>query len=341
MEFPGYFQRKGMNMKRIAIFTAVLLMSAGFALAGPIVPKDIGAGAKWFGHVNFEAIRSMKLVQDLKDKCPVHQQWAAKMEELAKKLGMNPMEDVQGATLYSDHYGGNLGVVLVYVKKLDREKMVSLLKEKHSDHKTSEYESRTLYSWTAGHQGKNLEMTGTFANDTLIVIGADAEQVKATLDVLDGKKPALSQDTPLLKGIALDALVASRGIDVPEDYRKTTRCPVIQNCKAATAVWTVKDGQIMGNYEFATVSEETAKNYKAIVDGLKAMGELRYSNIPAVKKVMDGLKCSAEGDSFTATCTTSLADVESAVKAVMEQKNLCPLCKKQHGPHEKCEATKK
>ena len=304
----------------IAALAAIVLLSAGFVSAGPIVPKDIGADAKWFGHVDFEALRSMELVQNLKDKCPVHKQCQAKMEELAKKLGMNPMEDVSGATLYANRYGEKVGVCLVYVKKLDREKMVSLLKEKHPDHKTSEYGSRTLYTWTAKLHGKKMNLTGTFASDKLIVIGADAEQVQAALDVLDGKKPGLADDAPLLKDIAKNALFACRGIDVPEAFRKTTRCPVLKNCKAATVVWTETSGQITGKYEFTTDSEETAKNFKAIVDGLKAMGQLHFSDIPAVKKVMDGLTCSAEGDSFTATFTASTADVESAVKAVMEQK---------------------
>jgi hypothetical protein len=327
-------------MKRFVALTAILLLSAGFALAGPIVPKDIGSDAKWFGHVNCEAIHSLKIVQDLKDKCPIHQQCQAKMEELAKKLGMNPMEDILGATLYSTRYDGQVGLALVYVKTLDREKMVSFLKEKHPDHKTTDYGSRTLYSWTDGHHGKTMNLTGTFVTDKLIVIGVDAEQVRAALDVLDGKKPGLAKDAPLLKGISTKALFACRGIDIPETYRKTARCPVLQNCKAATVVWAEKDGQITGKYEFTTDSEATAKNFKAIVDGLKAMGELRCGNIPAIKKVMDGLKCSAKGDSFTATFTTSTADAESAVKAVMEQK-MCPLCKKEHGPQEKCEAVKK
>jgi hypothetical protein len=307
-------------MKRFVALAAIVLLSAGVVSAGPIVPKDIDANAKWFGHVNCEAIRSLKLVQDLKDKCPIHQQCQAKMEELAKKLGLNPMEDVLGATLYSDRYGGQVGVVLIYVKKLDREKIVGLLNEKHPDHTTSEYGKRILYSWTAKHHGKKMELTGTFASDTLVVIGAGAEQVIAALDVLDGKKPGLPADAPLIKDIPKTALFASRGIDVPEDYRKTTKCPVLHNCKSASAVWSEKDGQITGSYEFVTVSEDTAKNFKAIVEGLRAMGELRYSDVPAVKKVMDGLRCSAEGDSFTATFTTSTADVESAVKAVMKRK---------------------
>jgi hypothetical protein len=329
---------KEMTMKRLVAFTAVALLSVGLASAGPLVPKDIGAGAKWFGHVNFEAIRSIKLVQDMKAQCPIHQQCQAKMEKLAKKLGMNPMEDVLGATLYSDRYGGQVGVVLIYVKKLDRERIVNILREKHPNYKTSEYGSRLLYNWTDGHHGKKMDLTGTFASDSLIVIGADAQQVKAALDVLDGKKPGLAEDAPLIKGIPSTALLSSRGIDVPEDYRKTTLCPVLHNCKAASAVWTEEAGQITGKYEFTTESEETAKNFKAIVEGLKAMGELRYSDIPAVKKVMDGLECSAKGDSFTATFSMSTADVEAAVKAVVEQKRTCP---QPHCSEEKCKATKK
>jgi hypothetical protein len=328
-------------MKRLAALTAMVLLTAGLASAGPIVSKDISADAKWFGHVNFDALRSMKLVQDLKEQCPFHKQCEAKMGELAKKLGMNLMEDVLGATLYSSTYGGQVGVVLVYVKKLDREKMVGLLKEKHPDHKTSEYGKRTLYSWTVGHHGKKMDLTGTFASDKLVVIGAGAEQVKAALDVLDGKKPGLEKDAPLIKGIPKNALMACRGIDVPEDYRKTTKCPVLHVCKSASVMWTEKNEQITGKYEFVTVSEETAKSFKAIVEGFKALGELRFSNVPAVTKVMDGLKCKVKGESFTATFAMSTDDVEAAVKAMMEQKKAHPQPKKQPGPKEKCEAEKK
>ena len=336
-----FFNRKGMNMKRFAALTAVVVLSAGFASAGPLVPKDIGANAKWFGHVNVEAIRSMKLVQDMQAQCPAYQRCQAKMAELAKKLGMNPLEDILGATLYSDHYGSQVGVALVYVKKLDREKMLKLLKERHPDSKSSQYGSRTLHTWTASHHGKKMDLTGTFASDTLVVIGVDVQQVQAALDVLDGKKPSLAQNAPLIAGIPQTALFSSRGIDVPEDYRKTTHCPVLHNCKAASAFWTEKAGQITGKYEFTTVSEETAKNFKAIVDGFVAMAQLRDSDLAAVKKVLDGLKVETKGASFTATFTTSTGDVEAAVKVVMEKRKASAQGKKEHGEKEKCPAANK
>jgi hypothetical protein len=100
-------------------------------------------------------------------------------------------------------------------------------------------------------------------------------------------------------------------------------------------------GQITGKYEFTTVSEETAKSFKTIVEGFKAIGELRYSDIPAVKKVMNGFKVDVQGALFTATFTASTGDVEAAVKATMAAKKPCPKCGKLHGPSEKCKADKK
>ena len=214
---------------------------------------------------------------------------------------MNPMEDVLGFTLYSDRYGGQVGVGLFYVKKLDRQKMVDLVTEKHPACKTSEYGSRTLYTWKIKHQGKKMDLTGTIASDTLVVVGADAEHVKAALDVLDGKKPGLTKEAPLLQGIPETAIMASRGIDVPEDSHSTPRCPLLHNCKSASMVRTEKDGEIAGKCEFAARSEAIVKNFKAVVDGFKGVGELRYNDLPAVKKVMDGLTCETQGESFTAT----------------------------------------
>lgn len=307
-------------MKRFAVLSLMMVLFASIAWAGPIAPKDIGADAKWFGHVDFDAIRSLALVQDLKDKCPDKARCEEKMQSLARKIGLDSLDDVQGVTLYSTQYGGKMGVALFYAKKLDKQKMLDLLKEKHPDRTTAEYGSRTLYGWTAGHEGHKMDLTGAFASETLLVIGAGAAQVQAALDVLDGKKAGLASSAPLLAGIPEKALFASRAIDVPEDYRKTTRCPVLRNCKSATVAWAEANGQITGKYDFAADSPETANNFKAIVEGFKAMGLLRFGDLPAVKKVLDGATTAVDGATFTATFAATTADIEAAIQAVMERR---------------------
>ena len=96
-------------MKRFVTFTAIMLFSVGMASAGPIVSKDIGTGAKWFGHVNCEAIRSLKLVQDMKDKCPVHKQCQAKMARIRQEVGDESDGGRAGSHALFDRYGGKIG----------------------------------------------------------------------------------------------------------------------------------------------------------------------------------------------------------------------------------------
>ena len=239
------------------------------------------------------------------------------------------MEDVLGATLYSNSYGGQVGVALIYVKKLDRERMVNCLREKHPDYKTSEYGSRLLYSWTAGHHGKKMDLTGTFASDTLIVIGADAEQVKAALDVLDGKKPGLAKDAPLIKGIPRLPFWPPEGSTFP---RTTARRPSAPCCKSASRP--LPSGRRRTARSPASTSSQPFRKRRRRTSRPLWRGSRRWASfataiIPAVKKVMDGLKCESKGATFTATFTASTADVEAAVKAVMEQKETNPAGEKE------------
>ncbi len=322
-------------MRRIAALTMLVLLSSALASAGPIVPRDIAADAKWFGHVDFEAVRSLKIVQDFKDKCPEYPRWQAKAQELSEKLGMNPIEDVLGVTLYSDRYGEHAAVVLVYVKKVDREKMLGFLKEKHPGYKTSEYGSHTLYSWQFGRKGHKQDVTGAFASDTLIVMARDAQPVKAALDVLAGtadKNPGLAKDAPLLQGIPETALVAARASDIPEEFRKTARCWVLASCKSATVFWTEKDGELTKKAQFTTTSAKAATDLKDLVVGFKGLVDLCYGQVPAIAKALDGITAEAEGDSFTSTFTISTADAEAVVRAVLEHKVACPFFGAEHGP---------
>jgi len=157
-------------------------------------------------------------------------------------------------------------------------------------------------------------------NETLIVIGSDTKHVRAALDVLDGKKDGLDKDSPLVAGVAKRALFVSRANNVPEAYRKTTKCPVLRNCSAAFAQWTENKGRIAGKYRFITDSEETAQNYKAIVDGFMAMAKLRSGESKAVMKVIDGLECTAKGNSFRIIWKSTTDDVQAALGQMMKHK---------------------
>lgn len=307
-------------MKKVLAITTLMLAFAVIAQAGPLDPSQISADAKWFGHVNVAKIRSMDLCKELKKQCESKCPYTEGIGKISQDIGMDPMQDLVSITLYSMQYEGKVGVALFAVKKCDKEKMLAFFKEKYPDHKTVKQGKHKLYSWTAKHGDKEMELTGGFFGDNMIVIGADADHVKAAFDVLDGKKAGMDTDSPLVKDVSKASLFVSRAIDVPEEYRKTTKCPVLRNCTAASVQWSAKGGEIVGKYKLTTDSEETAKNYKAIVDGGKAMAQLRCGEMESAKKLMDGLKYHAKGNTFVLVWKASESDIKEAVGKMMEEK---------------------
>ncbi len=317
-------------MKNLSILTIAMLATMGITLVGTalveqataaeLVAVNIAADAKWFGHINVEKIRATQLFKHCKQECGKNQYAHECMEKMSNELGMNPMEDMRGVTLYATQYEDKVGVVLFDVKKYDREKMLAFFERKHPDYTTAEYGKRTLYNWTAKHHGQEMRLTGTFADDNLIVIGADDKHVKAALDVLDGKKAGLKKDAKLLNGVSDEALFVSQAIDVPQDYRKTTKCPVLRKCTQAFAQWTEEDGQFTANYIFTADSEETAKNFKAVVDGLKAIVDLRCDDMECVKKLTGTLQYNVQGKTFTLVWKASDDQIIAAMKQMMKHK---------------------
>jgi hypothetical protein len=244
------------------------------------------------------------------------------MQWVTDRLGMNPMEDVLAVTLYATQYEGDVGVGLLYVKQVDREKMLAVLREKHPDHQTSEYAGRQLYTWNVKHRRAKMELTGTFASDTLIAIGAGADHVKVALDVLDGQKPGLTGDAPLLQGVTEKALFVARAIDVPDAYRESTKCPVLRQCRAAFARWTEEAGAITADYELTAASAEKAESFQAIVSAAMAMGRLGLGKMESVQKLLDGVQFDAEGDVFWLTWKTTTEDIQAAIREVMSKRGL-------------------
>lgn len=303
-------------MPRFVLAAVVLLWATAVHAAG-LVPAHVDADAKWFGHFNCEAIRALPIVEQMKQKCP--KCWD-KGDALKAKIGVNPMKDLLGLTVYSTQYEGEKGVGIFYVKGLDAGKLVEAFKKKHPDHHVAKHGERTLYTWTAKHKHHQMKLSGTVVDNKLVVIGADIDHVRAALDVIDGKRDALKPGASLLAGIPKKPLFASKAIDVPEKYRHDTKCPVLKNCTEALAVWTGNKEHIRARYHFTTVAPEDARNFADLVAGFKAMVSLRMGEVEAVQKVLKGLKVKAKDTEFRLNWKMPVEDLHAAMKEAIERK---------------------
>jgi len=304
-----------------AVLLALLLAGlAGLAQAGALVPAHVSADAKWVGHVNFEALRASELVQACMEKWLKKDECQAKIEEMSKKLGMNPMKDLLAATMYDTAYGSHKGVAIVYVKNADQKKLIGLLKEKCPDVQTAKHGERTLYTWTAKHRhhGEH-KISGCFADAGTMVFSSDPHKVQAALEVIDGKKDGLCSESPLTQGVSKATLFMASAMDVDPDYQKETRCPVLKKCTAASVQWAERKGKLTGKYVLEANCEDTAQQIGTIVAGLKAMAALRFGSDETVSDLLDGVKSKVKGTTFTLSVKVSTDDVLEAARKCMKR----------------------
>jgi hypothetical protein len=259
----------------------------------------------------------MEIVQEFRAKMDEDGRLNDRMQGVSQQIGMNPMEDLLAVTVYSTQYEGDVGVGLFYVKKVDRKKLLSVMEERQPDHETSQHGDHTLYTWTVKHRRGEIELTACFATKQLIVIGSDEGHVKAALDTIDDENDGLDADSALLAGASKKSLFVSNAVDVPSDYLKMTKCPVLRKCSAASANLTEKKGKITAKYVFTVDSEETASGFKGMVDAALAMGRSRAGDVEAVTKVLDGVESKAKGEVFSLTWKTTTDDIQAAVKQMM------------------------
>ena len=299
---------------------AVLCLSTA-ASAAPLVPAHVPADAKWVSHINLDAVRGMEMVSKWREAYTKREGYQQKVDWMAENIGMNPMEDLLGVTIYDTEYARHNGVVLMHLTAGHRKKIEAAFDKHKKEHTSSKHAGRTLTTWTerAGRHGEH-EVTGCFANDKTIVLGRDPERVKAALDVIDGKQDSLAKDSPLLAGFPKKAIVATNVMDVDAEYQKVTRCPVLKNSQAASFSITQKGDKTRMSCRLETKSDEQAQGYADVVQGLRAMAQLRQGDDEASARVMNGLKVKAKGSTFNVTWQASNEDIHAAVKSGMARR---------------------
>ena len=312
-------------MKTVIVPIFVLVLGS-LTLAGPLVPKDVPADAKWFGHVDVAAVRSSAICSACKDRwckrgCP-----PACLKKLAEETGVDPMNDILGVTLYSTRYLGNDMILLIYCNEIDPDKLHAFVKKEYPDCETKELAGKTVCYWNCKRMHPPMPVAATVLDNNLIVLGNNEELLKHALLVLSDENPGLTNDSSLLSGVNVEqAFFVSQAIDVPKAYQDVTTCPILRKCTAAFAQWVGRDGQITGQYRLTANSEEDAANFKAVCDGFRAMLQLKYGDLEPVQTVLSSMKSRAKGNLFTAKIKTTEEAIIAAAQEIMEQKSKrCP-----------------
>lgn len=294
---------------RVAILAAAMLAAAAAPLAA--APLDLGAvsaDAKWLMHFDMDAARDSVVVQRAWERMlKMHPHAGGMMDMVTRMTGMDPRKDLRDATAYGLDTEKRNGVLIVRAKA-NREFLTRMV-EKAADHKTVKHGDHTLHAWTHKRGRHSGPMVGAFHKDDVMVFARTEAAVASGLDVLDGRKAAVSGDAPLAGRVRPGSIVVARATAVDPD----TKCPVLKQGKGFRVALGEHEGKSFYRARLEMASSAAADDVVDVVKGFTALASLRWGGEADAMKLVDGVKTVVTGD----TCTISWdADAEEAWKVV-------------------------
>ena len=300
--------------------------------AAPFQAKDVAADAKWVVHVDVDAIRDSKVVQKAFQTCPLLKDSGKHFDNLRQHIGIDLRKDLHGVTLYGPDADKQHAVVIVF-STVDQKLLLD--KAAHAaDHKVTKHGAVEIHSWTMKHYGKTKPAAGAFYKPDVMVFAADASRVAAAIDVLDGKSAGITDSkSPLGGHVYKGTTVLLRAIEIPAN----TRCPILKQAKSFRVALGENEGKSFYRAKLVMKTSEAAEQLKAIADGFKAMGDLRFSGDADILKLVNGLKASAKDDTVRIRWEASADDVWTALEKLGKKihehwmkggmsKGPCPFC---------------
>ena len=141
------------------------------------------------------------------------------------------------------------------------------------DHKVTKYGAYELHTWAIKHNGKTHPGAGAFHKSEGIVVASSVEELKAALDLIDGKGASLSSDSPLAGRVPAGTTVMARVAGIA-DAKLPGKCPLAKQTAAVRFSMGEHDGQSFFRARATMTNPEVVGQLKAVVDGGRALAQL-------------------------------------------------------------------
>ena len=213
------------------------------------------------------------------------------------------------------------------------------LKKKQPDHKMVSHNKHKIYLWAEKKRGKERTVHACFHGKRAVVFSQDLTQLMGALDVLDRKSKSLSRKSALAASPTSGTVFLAKAVDLGK-MKTPFRSPLVKQVKSLAITAGEKSGNIFWRGQLVVKSPETAGQIKAIVDGFRALIQLRHGSDEDAKKLIDGFKVSAKKGTVTVEMKASSKDVlkmiEKAKKKHQDRKK-----DRKKGRHKKWSKSKK
>ena len=293
-----------MKTRIAAIGLSVLLASTAFA--GPASTTAIPDSAKWVVHVDVAAVTASDIANGLlgliagKDS-PVP------ADRVAKALqGWKFISTIHSVTLYGPGPVETDAVAVVSAKYDEAQVMAMLKIDARAE--TMAHGDHTIYPFTGKSKGNvPRKQYGCFYDNTTMVAGASLAQVKAALDVLDGKAKALARNNPLTGMLApgKGSFMVVAAVDVNEmvaqavkDRKELARNPgtaMVAKCQDLRFEFGEADDQVYVTGNASMLDEEDAKAIETMLSGFLVMATFRAADDKDATKLLQAIRIDRKG----------------------------------------------
>jgi hypothetical protein len=274
----------------IALF--MLFCLTPLAQAAPPNANHVPADARWYLHLDFDAFKKTVLFNQILEGVKADYPVEEIVNQLKAGLGVNPLTDINGVTIFNNSFEKDVAAVVVYAK-IDAALLSNALAQ-NPDYKETVYGKHLLLGWTDKNDGK--AKTGCFYGDGIVMMADKIDTLKLAVDTLDGAKPGGSSLVkPQAKGVFL---CASADLGRSND-------PNIAQLLSTTVPATASVGELEGtleiNINLTAKTADQAAQIKKMAEGAAAFAKLATQKIPSAAPLLDGITVTAEGDKVNAT----------------------------------------
>ena len=280
-------------MKKLIVVVLTLLfililpdVTNAASLKTSIIPED----AQWVLHIDIEKFTSTKLFELLMEKEGA-KAFKGK-DKIIEKLGIDPIKDLTGVTLFGSGQAEKNAVVSV-TGNLNKDHLISLVKQAKGN-KEIKHGKHTIFQW------ENNQF-GTFVNDNMLIIGRAEDMVRNALDVIAGKQKNIKKTKLMsyLEEVPRGAIIQAVVDDISSVAGKN-KPMILQKTGMAFFMAMEKNESLNLKLKMTTDTAETAKNIGQIINGFTAMARMQVQGKEEIKdqalKLLDALNVSVKGN---------------------------------------------
>lgn len=337
-----------------AIVCLPLALSYGLlrpAVAAPPSAAQLPQNAKWMIHIDLQALVQTELAEAARAERPrlthLMQRW------FQAKFGINPHEDLDSLTLFSDSYDEHQGTMILradYAMDKVRDAF-----DQNPDVTKEAWEGYTLYTIeparrnrlrpaedngdarrrllprrqdndnTAANRDEVQEapseraMTVILVNEKSMVIASSPERAKKAVGLVRGDSPILAEDSPLLAEVEEGALLYGAAIDLQQIEHRAGFFPVL--AQHERIYWTIggSDGELNVKLVLHAHTEDVAEQMEKSLEGSIAFGKVWAADSENLRQVFDNRQLSREGKRVQLTGHAEMETVRAVIGELRER----------------------